>query len=133
MEEKSASEQIEDIIKLYGGWKGEIISDIRQAIKEADPDIVEEIKWRMKTRPGGLPVWSHSGIVCLCETFKNDIKLVFTKGVHMSDSMGAFNARLNSSKDRAIEFHEGDKVNQDIIKSFVIQAIDLNLSKSNKN
>lgn len=129
MKEKSASDQIDDIIKLYGGWKGEILSQIRKAIITADPDVVEEIKWRMKTRPEGLPVWYHDGIMCLCETFKNDIKLVFTKGIKIKDPNNVFNARLNSSTDRAIEFREGDKVNADEIMSFVIQAVELNKSK----
>ncbi len=129
MKQKSASEQIDDIIKLYGGWKGDILSQIRNAIITADPDVVEEIKWRMKTRPEGLPVWYHDGIMCLCETFKNDIKLVFTKGIKIKDPNNVFNARLNSSTDRAIEFREGDKVNADEIMSFVTQAVELNKSK----
>jgi hypothetical protein len=129
MEEKPAPEQIDDIIKLYGGWKGETMSRIRSAIKGADPEVVEEVKWRMRTRPEGLPVWYHNGIMCLLETFKNDMKLVFTKGVQMKDPKKLFNARLKSSTDRAIEFHEGDKVNEAGLKALVIEAIEINAAK----
>ena len=132
MENKSDSEQIDDMIKLYGGWKGEVLSRIRAAIKVADPEVVEEVKWRMRTRPEGLPVWSHEGIMCLAETFKNDIKLVFTKGANMEDPNGLFNARLKSSTDRAIEFHEGDPIDAVAIRSLVIEAIGLNTAKSRK-
>ncbi|TAK89130.1 DUF1801 domain-containing protein [Patescibacteria group bacterium] len=133
MADKTPSQQIDDIIKLYGGWKGETLSQIRSAIKQADPDVVEAVKWRMATRPEGLPVWYHDGIVCLTETFKNDIKLVFTKGVNLSDPKKLFNARLMSKTDRAIELHEGDPVDQDGIKALFQQAVELNVNKeSNK-
>ncbi len=132
MKDRSSSQQIDDIIKLYGGWKGKILSRIRTIIKDADPDVIEEVKWKMATRPEGLPVWYHDGIMCLAETFKNDIKLVFTKGIYIKDPKKLFNARLNSSTDRAIEFHEGDTVNGPALKELVIEAINLNTLKSNK-
>lgn len=116
---------IDDIIKLYGGWKANTLSQLRDAIAMADPEANVEIKWRMKTRPEGLPVWYHHGIMCLAETFTNDIKLVFAKGAQMKDQT-PFNARLNSKTDRAIEFHEGDTVNTAIIKKLVHQAVKLN-------
>jgi hypothetical protein len=125
MSDKSASEQIDDIIKQYGGWQGDLIKRLRKIIKEASPDIIEEIKWRMQRRPEGLPVWSNNGIVCFIETFKNDSKLVFFKGKKLKDKDKIFNARLNSSV-RAIEFHEGDPINEPGIKSLVIQAAKLN-------
>lgn len=126
MAEKSASEQIDDIIKLYGGWKGKIIADIRAVVRAADPDIVEEVKWRMKSRPEGLPVWSHNGIVCLIETLKNDTKLVFFKGKFFKDSNKLFNARLKSSSVRAIEYHEGDTIDANGIKTLVHEGILIN-------
>jgi hypothetical protein len=129
MEEKTGPQQIDDIIRLYGGWKGEILSQIRIVIKDADPEVKEEAKWKMRTRPEGLPVWYHEGIMCLAETFKNDIKLVFTKGISMKDPEKLFNARLKSSTDRAIEFHEGDTINKAALKKLVLEAIDLNTSK----
>lgn len=132
MSDKSASEQIDDIIKLYGGWKGEAMSRIRAAIRSADPDVTEAVKWRMKTRPEGLPVWYHDGIMCLLETFKNDMKLVFTKGAIMKDEYKLFNARLNSATDRAVEFHEGDAIDEAGIQSLVREAIALNKTKLTK-
>lgn len=127
--EKPAAEQIDDIISLYGGWKGALLSELRAVIRQADSDIVEEVKWKMRTRPEGLPVWSHNGIVCLAETFKNDIKLVFTKGYILDDPEGLFNARLLSKTDRAIEFHEGDAANSKALHNLVLAAVEVNVSK----
>ncbi len=132
MEDKPASQQIDDIIKLYGGWKAEILSSLRAQIKQADPEVIEEVKWKMPTRPEGLPVWSHDGILCIAETFKNDIKLVFFKGVLMKDENNLFNARLKSSTDRAIEFHEGDVVNGVALRALVTEAVNINESKRRK-
>lgn len=129
---KPASEQIDDIIELYGGWKGRTLSQLRAAIKQADPNVIEEVKWRMATRPEGLPVWYHDGIMCLAETFNNDIKLVFTKGALMKDPKQLFNARLKSKTDRAIEFHEGDKIDEAGIKGLVVEAVALNKAKAKK-
>ena len=129
MNEKSASEQIDDIIALYGGWKGGTLTRLRAAIKAAAPDVVEEVKWKMRSRPEGLPVWYHNGIMCLAETFKDNIKLVFTKGYLMEDPHGLFNARLKSKTDRAIEFHEGDTINEVAITALVKEAVALNLTK----
>lgn len=132
MEDKPASRQIDDIIKKYGGWKGETLSRLRAVIKQADPDVVVEVKWKMPTRPEGLPVWSHDGIMCIAETFKNDIKLVFFKGSQMKDPNNLFNARLKSKTDRAIEFHEGDTVDQTALKNLVLEAVELNESKKSR-
>jgi hypothetical protein len=132
MEDKPASEQIDGIIKKYGGWKAEMLTRLREVINQADPMVVEEVKWKMRTRPEGLPVWSHDGIVCIAETFKNDIKLVFFKGVYMKDLQKLFNARLMSKTDRAIEFREGSTVNEAALKELVIEAVQLNTSKNKK-
>ena len=129
MTEKSASEQIDDIITLYGGWKGELLTKLRAVIKQGDPNVLEEVKWKMPSRPQGLPVWSHNGILCIAETFKNDIKLVFFKGSLMKDPAKLFNARLKSKTDRAIEFHEGDAVNEAALKALVEEAVAINLAK----
>jgi hypothetical protein len=130
MQDKSASEQIDDIIKLYDGWKGKTLVRLRAIIAAADPDVVEEVKWKMRTRPEGLPVWSHDGIVCLLETFKNDQKLVFPQGAQMEDPKGLFNARLSSKTDRAIELHEGDAIDEAAIKALVREAVTLRHRKS---
>lgn len=130
MKEKSAPQQIDDIVKLYGGWKGETLSQIRAVIQAADPEVIEEVKWKMRTRPEGLPVWSHDGILCILETFKNDQKLVFFKGSQMKDLNRLFNARLKSKTDRAIEFHEGDAIDKAAIKALVLEAVQLNKIKA---
>lgn len=126
MEEKSASEQISDIIALYGGWKGEVISQVRVAVQAAYPAVVEEVKWKMPSRPEGLPVWSHAGILCRTETFKDNVKLVFSKGAAMDDLQQLFNARQNSSTERAIEFREGDSVDAAVVQKLVLEAVRLN-------
>src|SRR5688572_2236687 len=95
-DDKPASEQIDDIITMYGGWKAEILSRLRASIKQADPAVVEEVKWKMPSLPEGRPVWSHNGILCIAEVFKNDVKLVFFKGAVIHDPKKLFNARLNS-------------------------------------
>lgn len=129
MSDKPAAQQIDDIIELYGGWKGHTLAQLRRVILQADPQMIEEVKWRMKSRPEGLPVWSHQGIVCLAETFKDNIKLVFVKGVWLKDPQQLFNARLNSKTDRAIEFHEGDAIPAEHLAALVSQAVEFNLSK----
>lgn len=131
---RSDSEQIDDIITLYGGWKAATLTKLRAIIKQADPMVLEEVKWRMKTRPEGLPVWSHDGIMCIAETFKDNIKLVFFKGVFMKDPQKLFNARLNSKTDRAIEFKDGDinKLDEAALTGLVHEAIELNEAKAKK-
>lgn len=132
MTEKTPSQQIDDIITLYGGWKGEILAQLRTAITQADTRIVEEVKWKMPSLPEGRPVWSYEGMVCLAEVFKNDIKLVFFKGVQLNDKSGVFNARLNSKTDRAIELREGDSVDGVAVADLVAQAVNLNMAKAKK-
>lgn len=132
MEEKSAAEQIDDIITLYGGWKGETIAHIRAIVRAADPVVVEEVKWKMRTRPEGLPVWSHAGIVCMTETFKDNIKLVFTKGAQMTSLQHHFNARQNSSTDRAIEYRDGDVPDEAALTVIIHEAVRLNKAKAAK-
>lgn len=129
MEEKPASEQIDDIIAMHAGWKGDILARLRECIVKADPDLTEEIKWRMALRPEGLPIWSHEGILCFAETWKDNVKLLFPKGAQLKDPAGIFNARLQSKDIRAIEFREGDSVNSAALKELVREALRLNLSK----
>ncbi len=126
MNEKSAAQQIDDIIETYGGWKGELLSEIRSVVRQADPDVIEEIKWKMRTRPEGLPVWSHDGILCFAETWKDNIKLLFPKGAQLTDPHKLFNARLKSKDIRAIEFKEGDRVNKEALTELVREMLRLN-------
>lgn len=130
MSEKSASEQIDEIIKQYDGWQAELIVKLRSLINSSNSNIAEEVKWKMPSNPKGLPVWSSNGIVCIVQTFKNDSKLVFFKGAFLDDPKNLFNARLNSATDRAIEFHEGDPIDSDGIKSLVVEAVKYNVNKS---
>lgn len=130
MENKSASEQIDDIIKSYGGWKGEVLSQLRGVIRQADPAVGEEIKWKMASRPEGLPVWSHDGMICFAETWKDNVKLIFNKGAQLKDPKKLFNARLKSSMVRAIEFHEGDTVDATALAGLILEAVALNETKA---
>lgn len=132
MEEKPSSQQIDDIISMYGGWKGEILSRLRAVVRQADPAVTEEIKWKMRTRPEGLPVWSHNGILCFAETWKDGIKLLFPKGAQLQDPSKLFKARLNSSEIRAVEFREGDTVDEVALKGLVLEAVELNTSKERR-
>lgn len=130
MSDMSASEQIDEIIKQHVGWKGDVLKNLRAIILDADPKIVEEIKWKMATRPEGLPVWTHNGIVCFVETWKDNIKLIFFKGAQLTDSHKLFNSRLKSTSVRAIEIHEGDTIDSAGIKALVLEAVKLNANKS---
>src|SRR6266571_9546373 len=96
MEDKSAAQQIDAILKKYADWRGEMMSRLRAVIKQADPAIVEEVKWKKPSRPEGVPVWSHEGIVCIGETLKNAVRLTFPKGAQLTDPKGLFNTRLDS-------------------------------------
>lgn len=126
MSDTSPSEQIDGIIKKHGGWKGDAIKHLRAIVKDADPRITEEVKWKMPTRPEGLPVWTHNGIVCFVEIWKDNVKLIFAKGAQLADSDKLFNARLRSGAIRAIELHEGDPVDAAGIKALVAEAAQLN-------
>ena len=99
---------------------------LRKLINSTDPNLAEEVKWKMPSNPKGLPVWSSNGIVCIIQTFKNDSKLVFFKGAFLDDPKNLFNARVKSATDRAIEFHEGDPIDDDGIKALVVEAIKYN-------
>ena len=129
MNDRSVSEQIDEIIAQYAGWKEALLKQLRSIINTAAPEIIEEVKWKMPSDPKGLPVFSHNGIVCIIQTFKNDIKLVFFKGAYLDDPNKLFNARLKSETDRAIEFREGYELNEQAVKDLVIEAVAFNSSK----
>lgn len=129
MTDKSIAKQIDDIIEIHGGWKAELLTQLRTAIKSIDPDVVEEVKWKTPSRPEGLPVWSHDGMICVSEIWKDNVQLLFSKGSQLNDPAKLFNARLESSEIRAIKFHEGDQINEDELKSLIIEAIELNQAK----
>jgi hypothetical protein len=124
MRKKSPSRSIDARVKALGDWRGETLSRIRSLIKEADPDVVEEWKWR------GVPVWSHNGMICTGETYKNVVKLTFLKGARLQDPSGLFNASLEGNARRAIDLHEGEKLDEPAFKALIRRAVALNTSPS---
>ena len=131
MDDKSAAQQIDAILKKYDDWRSEMLSRLRALIKQADPALVEEVKWKKPSRPEGVPVWSHDGILCFCDTLKNAVRLTFPKGAQMKDPQKLFNTRLDSKTVRAIDFHEGDPINEAALQALILEAVGLNKSKAN--
>jgi hypothetical protein len=129
---KSASASIDHKIKELGDWRGKTLARVRGAIHEADPEIVEEWKWAKATSPG-VPVWSHSGIICTGETYKNLVKMTFARGAALPDPAGLFNSSLEGNVRRAIDLHEDDKVNETALKNLIRAAVALNLDSKNKS
>ena len=117
---KSPSQLIDGRIKELGDWRGEMLSRLRTLVKEADPEVVEEWKWR------GVPVWEHDGIICTGETYKSVVKMTFAKGASLKDPSGLFNSSLEGNTRRAIDFHEGEKINERALKALVRAAVTLN-------
>src|SRR5881275_3790416 len=126
MSDASASKQIDDIVRRMAGWRGETLSQLRALIRGADPGVIEEVKWKKPSRPEGVPVWSHDGILCVCDTLKNAVRLTFPKGAQMNDPHKLFNTRLDSKTVRAIDFHEGDTINEAALQALVLEAVGLN-------
>jgi hypothetical protein len=126
-EGQSASERIDERIAELGDWRGETLSRMRKLIKQADPDVVEEIKWVKSTNPG-TPTWSHDGIVCTGETYKSVVKLTFAKGASLKDPAKLFNSSLAGKTRRAIDIHEGEKVDAGAFKALIRAAVALNSS-----
>jgi hypothetical protein len=120
----SPSRLIDGRIKELGDWRGEMLGRLRALIKEADPDVEETWKWR------GVPVWEHDGIICTGETYKSIVKLTFAKGAGLKDPAGLFNSSLEGKVRRAIDFHEGDKINEKALKTLIRAAVALNTSKA---
>ncbi len=127
--EKSAAQQIDAIIKEPGDWRGKKLSPLRAVIKKADPAVVEEVKWKKPSRPSGVPVWSHDGILCVADTLKNAVRLTFPKGAQMKDPKHLFNTRLDSKSVRAIDFHEEDPVDEAALTALILEAVRLNKAK----
>ena len=128
---QSASELISGRIAELGDWRGETLRRMRELIKEADPDVVEEWKWVKPTKPG-TPVWSHDGIICTGESYKSVVKLTFAKGASLKDPARLFNSSLEGNVRRAIDIHEGEDVDEPAFKALVRQAVALNRSGKSK-
>jgi hypothetical protein len=125
----SASQQIDAIIQKSGDWRGKKLAELRAVIRQADPDVIEEVKWKKPSKPEGVPVWSHGGNVCMADTLKNAVRLTFPKGAQVKDPKGLFNTRLDSNTVRAIDFREGDVVDEAALKALFLDAVRVNISK----
>ena len=125
-ETKSPSQLIDARIKELGDWRGEMLSRLRSLVKQADPEVVEEWKWR------GVPVWSHDGLICTGETYKNVVKMTFAKGASLKDPSRLFNSSLEGNTRRAIDFHEGETIDEAALKTLVRAAVTLNKSKAKR-
>jgi hypothetical protein len=123
---KSPSELIDARIKELDDWRGELLSRLRGLVQAADPDVVEEWKWR------GVPVWYHDGMLCTGETYKDIVKMTFAKGASLDDPSGLFNSSLDGNTRRAIDFHEGEKIDEKALKALVRAAVDFNESKARR-
>jgi hypothetical protein len=128
---KAASASLDKKIKELGDWRGKMLARVREIIHQADPEIVEEWKWAKATSPG-TPVFSHGGIVCTGETYKNVVKMTFAKGAALQDPSRLFNSSLEGNVRRAIDIHEGDKINEAALKNLIRAAVALNLKGQNK-
>jgi len=130
--EMSPSQQIDAIIKKPGDWRGKKLSQLRALIKEANPGLVEEVKWKKPSNPMGVPVWVHDGNICIGEMLKNAVRLTFPKGAQMKDPKKLFNTRLTSKTVRAIDFYEGEAVDDAALKELVLEAVALNAASKKK-
>jgi hypothetical protein len=129
---KSPSQQIDAIIKDSDDWHGKALTQLRALIKKADPSVVEEVKWKKPSNPMGVPVWSHGGMICVGNVLKNAVRLTFLQGPQMKDPKKLFNTRLDSKVVRAIDFFEGNKINETAFKSLIKEAVKLNISDVKK-
>ena len=123
-ESKSPSRLIDARIKELGDWRGKMLSRLRALVKEADPEVIEEWKWR------GVPVWSHEGLICTGETYRTVVKMTFAKGAALKDPSGLFNSSLAGNTRRAIDFHEGEEIDEEAFKTLIRAAVTLNKSKA---
>jgi len=124
----SASELIDARIRELGDWRGETLARLRALVKQADPEVVEEWKWAKATNPG-TPVWSHDGIICTGETYKSVVKMTFARGASLDDPSGLFNSSLEGNVRRAVDFHEGDEIDEKGLVALVRSAVALNTSR----
>jgi hypothetical protein len=124
-----ASDLIDTRIGELGDWRGETLARLRALVKRADPEVVEELEWAKATSPG-VPVWSHDGIICTGETYKSVVKMTFAKGASLQDPAGLFNSSLEGNTRRAIDFHEGDAIDEQALVALIRSAVALNTSKS---
>ena len=132
MSEDSASQRIDAKIAALGDWRGDTLARIRTLIKQADPEVIEEVKWRKPLNPSGVPVWSHDGIICTGETYRDKVKMTFAHGAALDDPAGLFNSSLEGNTRRAIDFREGDTIDEKAFNALIRQAVALNVAGANR-
>ena len=130
--EQSAEELIDRKIASLGDWRGATLAKLRRLIREADPDVLETVKWRKPLNPAGVPIWEHAGIICTGETYKDKVKLTFARGASLEDPKRLFNSSLDGGTRRAIDFHEKDDVDANAFKALIREAIAANLAAKKK-
>jgi hypothetical protein len=130
--EESAEKLIDGKIKSLGDWRGATLAKLRRLIHEADPEVLETVKWRKPSNPAGVPVWEHAGIICTGETYKDKVKLTFARGASLQDPEKLFNSSLDGGTRRAIDFHEGDDVDEKAFMALIREAIAANLAAKAK-
>lgn len=126
---ESGSELVDAKLESLGGWRAEMLFRLRKLVREADPDVVEEIKWRKPSNPGGVPTWSHGGILFTGESYKDKVKLTFARGASLKDPTGLFNSSLTGGTRRAIDIREGEAIDEDAFKALIREAMAANLSR----
>ena len=126
-QDESASDRIDGRIRELDDWRGELLSRLRAVVKRADPEVVEEWKWQKATNPG-VPVWSHDGIICTGETYKNVVKMTFARGASLDDPAGLFNSSLEGNVRRAIDFREGEEIDEKALEELIRSAVAVNVS-----
>jgi hypothetical protein len=128
MSDETASEAIDSRIAVLGDWRGEALARIRALIREADPEVVEAVKWRKPSNPAGVPVWEHDGMICTGETYRDKVKLTFARGAAVEDPAGLFNSGLDGNTRRAMDIREGDEIDPEPFKALVRAAVEANLA-----
>ena len=123
-----ASAEIDAKIQSMGDWRGVALARVRRLIREADPDVVEDVKWRKPSNPAGVPVWEHAGLICTGETYRDKIKLTFARGATLADPLGLFNSSLTGGTRRAIDIHEGAVLDEAAFKALIREAVAANLA-----
>ncbi len=129
---KTPSQEIDDIIRNISDWRRKVLSQLRDILKNADLQIIEEVKWKKPSKPEGVPVWSHDGMLCVADTLKNAVRLTFPKGAQIKDPKKLFNTRLDSKTVRAIDFFENGKIDEAALKALIQEAVKINTEKKVK-
>jgi hypothetical protein len=124
----SGSQQVDAKIAALGDWRGETLSRLRKLIRDADPDVTEEVKWRKPSNPAGVPVWEHAGMICTGETYKDKVKLTFARGASLEDPSGLFNSSLTGGTRRAIDIHEDQVIDEEAFKALIREAVAVNFA-----